>query len=62
MDGDLNGDGSCSVADVVLHSHMVAETKALSVSAACMVAADRDGDGLLTLQDTLLLLRKLALF
>ncbi len=59
VDGDLNGDGSCSVADVVLHSHMVAETEALSVPAACMRAADFDGDGLLTLLDTLALLQKL---
>ncbi len=60
VDGDLNGDGQCSIADVVLHGHIVAETVALTVSDHVLALADVDADGLITILDTVALLQKLS--
>ncbi len=55
--GDLNGDGKCSMADVVLLSHSVNEAPAITLPDTLLQRADLDGDGLLTISDTLALLR-----
>lgn len=57
---DLNGDGRCSMADVVLHCHIITEAEGLTVSADCAAAADYNSDGLVTYLDTIVLLERLS--
>ncbi|MBR6760556.1 MAG: S8 family serine peptidase [Oscillospiraceae bacterium] len=54
--GDFNGDGRCSMADLVLHHHSVTETGEIVLSQHQYLLADLDGDGMMTLLDTLVLM------
>lgn len=56
VDGDVNGDGTCSIADAVLLAKYLAGNAAL----ADWQTADRNGDGSLDARDLTLLLRMLA--
>lgn len=60
--GDFNGDGRCSIADAVVLSHGVQETAAVTLPDVLLRHADLDGDGLLTVGDTLALLKMLTVY
>ncbi|MBQ8922858.1 MAG: leucine-rich repeat protein [Oscillospiraceae bacterium] len=49
--GDLNGDGRCSEADVVLLTRIICETEALSLTDSMLGRADLNGDGSIDLRD-----------
>ncbi len=54
--GDFNGDGRCSMADLVLHHHAVTETAEIKLTQQQYLLADMDGDGMMTLLDTVALM------
>ncbi len=58
--GDLNGDGRCSEADLVLLSRIMCETCALELTDAQLEQADLDGDGMIGFRDCQLLLRMIS--
>ena len=58
--GDLNGDGSVTVSDAVLHARIVAEDSTLENADAKVLKADLNGDGYITAEDTIMILRILA--
>ena len=57
-DGDLNGDGYCSIADAVLLSYMICEVDSIHVSIEQWNHADINDDGILNLSDVQLLIEK----
>ena len=60
--GDFNGDGEVSVADAVLLMRFATEDKTLTkkqVSLILNAEPDQDADGLVTISDVLVLLKKI---
>ena len=58
--GDLNYDGRISVSDAVMLSRFIAEDQTLTLTEQCILNADFDGDGMVTLTDIRALLKKIA--